>query len=92
MVKKDDIDVLNKISLQLERAKFGEYIDLMQNPTRMIFLNFISGIARGLGIGIGFTILSALVIFVLQRLVVLNLPLISGVISEIIRLVKYRVP
>ncbi|KRQ86550.1 hypothetical protein ABG79_01533 [Caloramator mitchellensis] len=92
MINNDEIEVLNKISSQLERAKFGEYIDLMQNPSRMIFLNFVSGIARGFGIGIGFTILSALVVFVLQRLVVLNLPLISGVISEIIRLVKYRVP
>lgn len=92
MKKKKDLELIRNLSVQLERAKIGDYVDLMQNPTRLIFLNFVSGIARGVGIGIGFTILSAFIIYILQRLVMLNLPLISGVISEIIRLVKYRLP
>ncbi|CCJ33396.1 MULTISPECIES: DUF5665 domain-containing protein [Caloramator] len=92
MKEKKDLELIKNLSLQLERAKIGDYVDLMQNPTRLILLNFISGIARGVGIGIGFTILSAFIIYVLQRLVMLNLPLISGIISEIIRLVKYRLP
>lgn len=92
MKEKKDLELIKNLSLQLERAKIGDYVDLMQNPTRLILLNFISGIARGVGIGIGFTILSAFIIYVLQRLVMLNLPLISGIISEIIRLAKYRLP
>ncbi|MCX7904362.1 MAG: DUF5665 domain-containing protein [Caloramator sp.] len=92
MKKKKDLELIRNLSVQLERAKIGDYVDLMQSPTRLIFLNFVSGIARGVGIGIGFTILSAFIIYVLQRLVMLNLPLISGIISEIIRLVKYRLP
>lgn len=92
MKEKKDLELIKNLSLQLERAKIGDYVDLMQNPTRLILLNFISGIARGVGIGIGFTILSAFIIYVLQRLVMLNLPLISGIISEIMRLVKYRLP
>lgn len=92
MEEKKDLELIKNLSLQLERAKIGDYVDLMQNPTRLILLNFISGIARGVGIGIGFTILSAFIIYVLQRLVMLNLPLISGIISEIMRLVKYRLP
>lgn len=92
MKEKKDLELIKNLSLQLERAKIGDYVDLMQDPTRLILLNFISGIARGVGIGIGFTILSAFIIYVLQRLVMLNLPLISGIISEIIRLVKYRLP
>ncbi|TDT61831.1 DUF5665 domain-containing protein [Fonticella tunisiensis] len=80
--------VLQTVAAQLERAKFGDYIDLMQNPVRMIALNFISGIARGFGIAVGFTILGALVLYLLQRLVVLNLPIIGGIITEIVKLVQ----
>jgi len=92
MEEDKNLELLKTLSLQLEKAKIGDYVDMMQNPVRMILLNFFSGIARGFGIGIGFTILSAVVIYIMQRLVVLNLPLISGVVSEIIRLVKYRIP
>ena len=39
---------------------------------------------------IGFTILAALVLWLMQRLVVLNLPLIGNFIAEIVRLVQYE--
>lgn len=80
--------MIENVSLQLEKSKFGAYIDLMQNPVRMIALNFVSGIARGLGIAVGFTILGALMVYLLQRLVVLNLPIIGGIISELVKLVQ----
>jgi hypothetical protein len=75
----------------LERAKLGSYVDLMQNPGRMIFLNLIAGIARGFGLAIGFTILGAIVFYLLQRLVILNLPIIGGLISEVVKLVQLNV-
>lgn len=80
--------MIENVSLQLEKSKFGAYIDLMQNPVRMIALNFVSGIARGLGVAVGFTILGALMVYLLQRLVVLNLPIIGGIISELVKLVQ----
>jgi hypothetical protein len=84
-------DVLREISTQLEKAKFGAYIDLMQNPFRMISLNFFAGIARGFGFAVGFAILGAIVLYMMQRLVVLNLPIISGVVTEIVKLVKLNI-
>jgi hypothetical protein len=51
-------------------------------------LNFAAGLARGLGLAVGFSILGALVILVLRRLVVLNLPLIGDFIAELIKLVN----
>lgn len=86
-----DLKVLKEISTQLEKAKFGAYIDLMQNPFRMISLNFFAGIARGFGFAVGFAILGAIVLYAMQRLVVLNLPIIGGVVSEIVKLVKLNV-
>lgn len=86
-----DSEVLKEISTQLEKAKFGAYIDLMQNPFRMISLNFFAGIARGFGFAVGFAILGAIALYAMQRLVVLNLPIIGGVVSEIVKLVKLNV-
>ena len=84
-------EILHEISTQLEKAKFGAYIDLMQNPFRMIFLNFFAGIARGFGFAVGFAILGAIVLYAMQRLVLLNLPIIGGVVTEVVKLVKLNV-
>jgi hypothetical protein len=84
-------NLVENVSVQLQKARLGDYIDLMQNPIRLIALNFFAGIARGLGLAVGFTILGALILYFLQRLVILNLPIIGGVINEIVKLVKLNV-
>ncbi len=60
----------------------------MQNPVRMIGLNFLAGIARGFGAAVGFTILGAVLIYFLQRIVILNIPIISGVLAQIAKMIK----
>lgn len=84
-------NLIKNVSTQLQKARFGDYIDLMQNPLRMIAMNFLAGIARGLGLAVGFTILGALILYFLQRLVILNLPIIGGIITEVVKLVKLNV-
>ncbi len=79
---------IEELSLNIERMKLAEYVELLNRPGRLLFVNFISGVARGLGIAVGFTLLGALVLFFLQRLVVLNLPVLSDFIAEIVRLVQ----
>lgn len=84
-------EMVKSVADQLERAKLGNYVDLMQSPGKMIVLNLFAGIARGLGVAIGFTILGAIVIYLLQKLVILNLPIIGGLISEVVKLVQSNV-
>ncbi|MDH7576461.1 MAG: DUF5665 domain-containing protein [Bacillota bacterium] len=81
---------IEQLSLNIERMKLAEYVELLNKPGRLLFVNFISGVARGLGIAVGFTLLGALVLFILQRLVVLNLPVLSDFIAEIVRLVQIQ--
>lgn len=50
-------------------------------------MNFLGGLSRGFGIAVGITLLSALVLWFLQRLVSLNLPLIGNFIAELVRIV-----
>ena len=81
---------IEQLSLNLERMKLAEYVELLNRPWRLFYINFMSGLSRGLGIALGFTVLSAVVIIVLQRLMVLNLPGMSSFIAEIVHLVQLQ--
>lgn len=72
----------------IERLNLAEYVEMLRDPKRLIWTNFLAGAARGVGMAIGFTLLGALIVYILQRLVLLNLPLISDFIAEIIRMVR----
>lgn len=86
-----DSEILDKISFQLQKARLGDYMDLMQNPFRMISLNFFAGMARGFGFAFGFAILGAIVLYFVQKLLLLNIPVIGGVVTEIVKLVKLNI-
>ncbi|MCL6560235.1 MAG: DUF5665 domain-containing protein [Firmicutes bacterium] len=75
----------------MEKMKLAEYVRLLENPWRLMYINFIAGLARGVGIAVGFTILGAIVLYFLKILVMLNLPWIGGFIAEIVRMVQLKV-
>ncbi len=79
---------LEKLSQDMEKFNLAEYLELLNNPRRYMWINFVGGLFRGLGIALGATILGALVLYLLQRLVVLNLPLIGDSIAELVRIVQ----
>lgn len=79
---------MEELSQEMEKYNLAGYIDALNNPRRYLVVNFVGGIARGLGIAIGATLLGALVLYFLQRLVVLNLPLIGDFIADLIRIVN----
>jgi len=89
--KKDNKSLEEKISnlaYVLEKAQIRDYVSLLENPKKLIYLNFLTGVSRGLGMAVGFTILGALVLYILQEIIVLNLPLISDFIADIIRMIR----
>ncbi len=77
-----------RLSQELEKFNLAEYMNLLNNPRRYILINFTGGLFRGLGFGLGATLLAALLIYIMQRLVVLNLPLIGDFIAELIKIVN----
>jgi len=81
---------IDELSVNMEKMKLAEYIEMMENPRRLLYMNFMMGLVRGFGMAIGFTILAALVVWFMQRLLVLNLPLIGDFIADIVRLVQYE--
>lgn len=86
--------LLKQLSIDMEKMKLAEYVQLLNNPKKLLWINFISGIARGLGTAIGFSILFAIFLYLLQKIVILKLPLISDFIADIVRMVQNnaRVP
>lgn len=83
-------DKVSTLATSMERMKLAEYIELLNNPWRLFWVNFLAGLARGVGIAIGGSLLVALLLYLLSQIAVLNLPLISDFIAEIVRLVQVQ--
>ncbi len=77
-----------EVERKLERANLVEFMQLLQRPARLIFLNFLGGLARGFGIAVGLTIIASLFILFLTRLASLNLPVIGAYIAELVKIVN----
>lgn len=84
------LKAIERLALRMESMRIAEYLDLMQRPYRILYLNFLAGIARGLGIAVGATIVFAILIEILSRLIVLNLPVIGDWIVEILRVIEAK--
>jgi hypothetical protein len=79
---------IEKLTFAIEKMNLAEYTALLQNPWRLLFVNFLAGSARGLGIGVGFAILSATVLYVGQKLMMAHLPVFGDFIATIVRLTE----
>jgi hypothetical protein len=78
---------LEKLTFAIEKMNLAEYTALLRNPWRLLWVNFLAGSARGLGIGIGFAILSTMVLYILRGLMMAHLPYIGDFVATIVRLV-----
>lgn len=74
----------------LERMHLAEYAALYERPYRLLFINFLAGLARGLGAALGFAVISALLVYALQSALVRHLPLVGDFLADIVRLVQFN--
>lgn len=81
---------MQHIATQMERTHIAEYIDLLNKPFKLMWRNLLAGMARGIGIAIGFTFFAATIVYVLQILGALNLPIIGDYIADIVRIVQMQ--
>jgi hypothetical protein len=79
---------MDEISEKMQGLTVAEYKEMIESPWRMILINFISGLARGLGIAIGATVLGAVFLIILIRIAKLNLPVIGQFIARIVKIVE----
>jgi len=83
-------DHLDKIATHLERANFGEYAELLLKPWKLMWINFMAGLFRGLGMAIGMTVVFAVVIFVLAAVLrqFIQVPIIGKFIADLVDFVN----
>lgn len=70
--------------------EYCEYARYLYSPRRMIMSNFVAGLARGVGMALGFSLLGAAVVYLLQGLASRNLPVIGDFIAQIVAVVEAR--
>ena len=75
---------------RLERLRLPEYVRYLEDRRRFLLMQFLGGVARGLGAAVGFTILGAALVMVLQGLAQRNLPVIGDFLAEIVQIVQRR--
>ncbi|MHB8170881.1 MAG: DUF5665 domain-containing protein [Thermincolia bacterium] len=83
-------DKVEDLGLAMEKMKLAEYVELLNRPVRLLYINFIAGVARGLGMAVGFALLGALIVYLLKRLAILNLPVIGDFIAQLVRIVQVQ--
>ena len=71
-----------------KKKKIEQLIDILGSKKEIVKRNFLAGIFRGMGFGIGVTIVTAIIIYFLQRLVRLNLPGVGRFINDIVEIVE----
>lgn len=81
--KKEKITQLEKLADRLERMRVGDYVTNLNKTSRLIWLNLVSGIARGVGLTIGATLVIAIIFKIISALISLNVPYLSEMMQEI---------
>lgn len=79
------LDDINKVLLKNNLIDISEIVG---SRFELLKRNFISGIFKGMGIGIGVTIVTSIIIVVMQKIVKLNIPIIGEYVSDIVEIVE----
>lgn len=91
-IEKKKIDMLqksiDKLIDMLQNMNLNDLVYIMENKKEIVKRNLLAGIARGIGGGVGFTIITAVIIYFLQKIVRLNIPIIGEYINDIVEIVQ----
>jgi hypothetical protein len=79
---------VDRIAKIIERMNLGDYLGLLQRPGRLLWLNFLAGLARGLGTILGATLLVSLIIAVAEWIIGSHLPGVSQFFQDFVRLLQ----
>jgi len=87
-MKQKQIDQLDKLAQRLENSGVEQYVRLSQNTPKILWLNFLSGIARGLGFTLGTALVLAALYKIIRKLISMNIPYLTEMLTEFIIMVK----
>ena len=73
-----------------ERLRLDDYVRFESDRRRRLTDAFWQGVARGLGIMVGFAVLGAVVVMILRRVAMQNVPFFSDFVAQIVRLTEMK--
>lgn len=73
---------------RMEQLHIDAYLRYVRNVWRRLFGEMMVGVARGIGFSIGFTVLGALILYLLRNIALANLPVIGKFLAELVRIVE----
>ena len=84
--EKTDREKLTNSSVKFDPFDVRGLLTYIRHPVRLFFLNVLAGMGRGVGFAIGMTVLAALILFFLRRIV--NIPFLGKFIAQLLDVVE----
>ena len=77
-----------RLAKRLELLHLDSFLRYVHDWRKRLFFDFLSGIARGVGFSVGFSVLGALLLYLLRNAALSNLPVIGRFVAELVRIVE----
>ena len=90
LTKKEKITQLEKLADRLERMRFGDYVTNLNKTSRIVWINLMAGISRGVGLTIGATLVIAIIFKIITAVISMNVPYLSPMMQEIKQTLESR--
>lgn len=89
-LSKDDMILrrLERLAYRMELMHLDAFLRYVHDWRRRLFFDFLSGLARGVGFSIGFSVLGALLLYLLRNMALSNLPVIGEFLAQLVRIVE----
>ena len=79
-----DRPALENLATRLEAMRIADFVEIHGRPWNMIWRSFLAGLARGFGFTLGATVVVAVFMDILRRLVVIQMPLITDFLNQVL--------
>ena len=79
---------IDDINEKIDKYRIVEISYIIGDKKEIIKRNLLAGISRGIGIGIGITLISSAIVYLLQKIIKLNIPILGEYIADIVAIVK----
>jgi hypothetical protein len=81
---------VEKLASHFEKANIQEYLKFTGNPWRVLATNLFAGIMRGFGVAIGMTVIFAIILIIITKILsqLITLPFVGQQIAQLVELVN----
>ena len=87
-MSEDRFDRLERLLERMDNSGVSEFVRLSQNTGKILWLNFLSGIARGLGFTVGTAIVLAVMYKAIAELISMNIPYLTEMLTNFIDMIQ----